>query len=657
MTKLPTRFLFVLSNALLFPSVFTVFLSSSPSSALAAPADYFRIDVVDADTGRGVPLVELKTTSEVSYYTDSNGIVAINDPELMGQNVFFKVKSHGYEYPKDGFGISGTALQLKAGGRGTIKIKRINIAERLYRITGSGIYRDSLLVGAPVPVKQPLLNGLVMGQDTVHAIPYQGKIFWLWGDTNRVSYPLGNFATSSATSLPPGRGGLDPDKGVDLTYWVDKEGFSKKMIPLDGSKPVWMGGLFTLPDDKGQTRLYGAYSQVESDSKSLEDGLAVFNDDKAVFEKVKSYKDVVLRPGGGRTFKATVGNKSYIYFSPTMRTLADYAHVIDNTTYESYTCLAPGAKFDGANTQLDRDANGRLVYGWKTYTPSLDQGREKTLIDAHKMAPEEAISQFLDIETGEPMRQVGGSVYWNAYRNRWVRITGQSMGTSVLGEIWYAEADTPTGPWLYSRKIISHDNYTFYNVTQHPFFDQDGGRLIYVEGTYTSTYSGNKEQTPRYDYNQMMYRLDLNDPRLALPVPVYRLKDDSYSQRSIKDASHFWAQVQSLPFFGMPSDGDGKSGLIPVYQGAKRLQLTAPAGATPLFYALPTQPAAGEKSNSAIVPLYEYSNARTGGNWYSTNDSEKGDGVTRSQQPIARVWRNPSTVLPLDNLTPQPETF
>ena len=49
-----------------------------------------------------------------------------------------------------------------------------------------------------------------------------------------------------------------------------------------------------------------------------------------------------------------------------------------------------------------------------------------------------------------------------------------------------------------------------------PYFDQDGGRTIYFEGTYTHTFSGNSDQTPRYDYNQIMYRLDLADPRLDL---------------------------------------------------------------------------------------------------------------------------------------------
>ena len=99
----------------------------------AAPADYYRITIVDGETGRGVPLVELRTVNDVRYYSDSAGIVAVGDPELMGQSVFFKVSSPGYEFPKDGFGYAGTALTVTAGGRATLKIKRINVAERLSR--------------------------------------------------------------------------------------------------------------------------------------------------------------------------------------------------------------------------------------------------------------------------------------------------------------------------------------------------------------------------------------------------------------------------------------------------------------------------------------------------------------------------------------------
>ena len=63
---------------------------------------------------------------------------------------------------------------------------------------------------------------------------------------------------------------------------------------------------------------------------------------------------------------------------------------------------------------------------------------------------------------------------------------------------------------------MAEHSMTFYNPTQHPFFDQDGGRLIYFEGTYVTTFSGNNNPTPRYNYNQVMYRLDLSDDRLHL---------------------------------------------------------------------------------------------------------------------------------------------
>ena len=88
--------------------------------------------------------------------------------------------------------------------------------------------------------------------------------------------------------------------------------------------------------------------------------------------------------------------------------------------------------------------------------------------------------------------------------------------SSQLGEVYYAEADRLTGPWDRARKIVTHDKYTFYNPKQHPMFDQDGGRVIYFEGTYTAAFSRSRQRTPRYDYNQIMYRLDLSDPRLDL---------------------------------------------------------------------------------------------------------------------------------------------
>src|ERR1051326_665339 len=104
--------------------------------ALAAgPDQHFAIEVVDEQTGRGVPMVELQATSGARYYTDSAGLIAFQEPGLMGRKVWFAVSAHGYEFAADGFGIRGVALEVKPGGSARLKVKRLNIAERLYRIT------------------------------------------------------------------------------------------------------------------------------------------------------------------------------------------------------------------------------------------------------------------------------------------------------------------------------------------------------------------------------------------------------------------------------------------------------------------------------------------------------------------------------------------
>ena len=71
----------------LIVTVFCAGLLTEPASS--SEQDYFRINVVDSKTGRGVPLVELKTVNDIRYYTDSAGTVAFHEPGLMNQTVFF----------------------------------------------------------------------------------------------------------------------------------------------------------------------------------------------------------------------------------------------------------------------------------------------------------------------------------------------------------------------------------------------------------------------------------------------------------------------------------------------------------------------------------------------------------------------------------------
>ena len=102
------------------------------------------------------------------------------------------------------------------------------------------------------------------------------------------------------------------------------------------------------------------------------------------------------------------------------------------------------------------------------------------------------------------------------YTNTPAAVTGVYAGisgtTSLLGETWYSESEHLEGPWRRAKKIVTHDHYSFYNPKHHVQFDEAGGRFVYFEGTYTQLFSGRKpaEFTPRYEYNQILYRLDLD---------------------------------------------------------------------------------------------------------------------------------------------------
>ena len=498
-------------------SVFVALLLG-PLLALGQDIKPFVITVVDDQTGRGVPLVELKLTNEVRLYTDSAGVVAFREPGLMDQRVFFSVSSHGYEYPKDGFGSRGVALEAKSGGSATIKIKRLNVAERLYRITGEGIYADSVLAGRSAPIERPLLNGKVMGQDSIQRVIYKGKIRWFWGDTGRPAYPLGNFGMSGAVSDLPGRGGLDPSVGVNLTYFVNAEGFSRPMIDLPGPGVQWADGFTVLKDDQGKEVLIAKNDTRRGLEARLARYLVIYDDERDIFkELLKLDRDEPLCPHG-HTFQ----HDAYVYFTtlayPVLRVKADLKSVQTPAEYEGFTCLAPGSRYDRGDPRLERDSAGKLVWAWKKNTPHISVEQERRLIQSGKIKEEEAWYPLKDVDSREPVAAHAGTVNWSEFRKKWVMIAVQVRGKpSMLGEVYYAEADRPEGPWLWGRKVVTHDRYSFYNPAQHAFFDQEGGRVIYFEGTYTYTFSRKDDPTPRYDYNQVMYRLDLSDPRLKMP--------------------------------------------------------------------------------------------------------------------------------------------
>jgi len=610
------------------------------------PGGCFTIKIVDDSTGRGVPLVELTTTGGLRYWTDSAGLVAFHEPGLLGRRVFFHVKSHGYEYPADGFGYRGVALDTVPGGSAELRLHRSNIAERLYRITGAGIYAETLLAGLEAPLREPVLNSRVVGSDSVQNAVYRGRIYWFWGDTNRPEYPLGNFHVPGATSELPTQGGLDPAVGVDLAYFEDDSGFARETARMPGEGPTWIDGLVVLPAAEGRERLYAAYVKVRAPMDVYRRGIAVFDDTEQRFESVVEYEPDVPAYPYGHPFARSVDGVEYIYFGDPFaltRVRADARSLVSLPEYEAYTCLKPGSAH--GSSDVDRGPDGSVRYAWKAATAPVGPAEQAELIKAGVLRPEEALLHLRDATDGRPIMAHRGSVYWNPYRSRWVMTVCESGGaTSYLGEIWFAEADGPLGPWAYARKIVTHDCYSFYNPKQDPMFDQDGGRLIYFEGTYTASFSGNPDKTPRYDYNQIMYRLDLSDPRLSLPIALYQAPAPNGSPWLVT------AQRRSRPAGAAPAffaPDRPAPGCAPVYEvaeaGGYRYTTDAPGqGADVAFYAVR---AGADGAPAATVPLYEYV-SESGARIHSVDGDLKLEAYRRSVNPICRVWPSPISWAP-----------
>ena len=400
-------------------------------------SEYCVIRVVDSDTGRGVPLIELELPNNVRYWTDSAGIAALDEPSFVGRDVFIAIRGHGYEYPQETYLGRGVNVRIDPGRIQELQVRRTMIAERLYRLTGEGIYRDSMKAGLPVPDGGTQTSALVLGQDTVSAALYRGRIFWVWGDTVGPAY--WNFSVSAATSDL----GDDPAEAVSYSYFTDSDGRVRQMLPLQGRGLVWIEGLIPMVDPDGEERLLATYTRQDGLQFPDECGLALFNDDMEVFEPW-----VQMHCRANHFSSHPFLHEGYWYLYPWLRVPDDWEAIQDASTWEPRTVQWPP---DAAR-------------------PSC--------------------------------------VVWNEYRSRWILLLED------FGDVYYAEASEPEGPYGRAVQIIEHDHYNFYNVATHAFFNKDGGREIYIEGTYTDAFIGAAEKTPRYNYNQVMYRLRLDDLRL-----------------------------------------------------------------------------------------------------------------------------------------------
>ncbi|MPY86542.1 MAG: hypothetical protein GEU99_01315 [Luteitalea sp.] len=429
-----------------------------------------RIEVVEKGSGWPVPLVELRTTHHVRFVTDNAGVIAFDLPELMGRETWFNVIGHGYEVPKDGLGSRGVRLTPEPGETLKVEVNRTVIARRLGRITGGGLFAESQKLG----LERDWRDSGILGCDSVQNAVHRGRLFWLWGDTTVAHYPLGIFHGTSATTPIRPLESFEPPVHLKFEYVTDEKGMPRGIAEMPGSGPTWVSGYVSLPDKNGTPRLVGSYAKIKPPLEAYQWGLAVWNDDASKFEpfrviwtKSDATPEPPPIPKGHPTMWKDERGRAWVLFGDPLPILRVPA------TFEAW-----------------QDASA-----WDV----LD--------------PQKSVASATDGAAIEPH---SGSIAWNPWRKRWVTVFMQSLGKpNAFGELWYAEADAPTGPWGPAVKILSHENYTFYNPRLHPEFTPDDSPILIFEGTYTSLFADKPEPTPRYDYNQVLYRLDLDDPALA----------------------------------------------------------------------------------------------------------------------------------------------
>lgn len=430
-----------------------------------------RIEVVEKGTGWPVPLVELRTTHQSRFVTDNAGVIALDSPELMGRETWFDVLGHGYTVPADGFGYRGVRLTPEPGKTLRIEVERQIIARRLGRLTGGGMFAESQKTGRELDAPE---SG-ILGCDSVLTAVHRGRMFWAWGDTTLARYPLGIFDTTSATTELQPLKSLEPPLRLTFDLFKDTQGRPRGVAPLPGSGPTWLSGYTSLPDSNGVPRLVATYVKIRPPLEAYEAGLCVWNEDTSTFERHRivwtqsaaAPKQPPIPDGHPAPWRDEKGQEWILFGNPLPRLRC-------RATFEAW-----------------QDPKQ-----WEVLTP------------------QESIRAAAD---GSAVRPHTGSIAWNAFRQRWVTVLMESFGKpSVFGELWYAEAKSPMGPWGPAVKVLSHDNYTFYNPRLHPEFTPEGSPILIFEGTYTMQFADRPPPTPRYDYNQILYRLDLDDPALRL---------------------------------------------------------------------------------------------------------------------------------------------
>ena len=262
----------------------------------------------------------------------------------------------------------------------------------------------------------------------------------------------------------------------------------------------------------------------------------------------------------------TAGSNTSIIASPypLVRVPADPDALADPGACEAFTCLAArnaaraaearprGGRRSALCLEEEHPARARRTAGRSWSRRAL-------------LKPDEALLNLRDVVTGKTVLAHGGSVYWNEYRRRWVMIAVEIVGSLVPGRGLVRRgrhAARPLGlrpQGRHPRRLQLLQSQAASAVRPARAAGSSSSR-----GLTPRPSRATKDPTPRYDYNQVMYQLDLADPRLALPVPIYARRGNAAGIRlAVGAGTPAEVRDREVAFFAPDRPGGGT---VPVCQ-------------------------------------------------------------------------------------------
>ncbi len=270
-------------------------------------------------------------------------------------------------------------------------------------------------------------------------VRYRGKLRWFWGDTNRLSYPLGIYRMAGATSEIPAAN-ADLRQPIRLNYFVDKTGFARNMAELPDPKGVvWLDGVAVVPNESGTEKMVARYQRRNGLAELYDQGMMIY-DDQADLLRVQ-HRSAIRTIGGCSMLSRSPCTKTvvdWLMFGnpfPVTRVRKNLKHVLDLEQYESWSCMKPGD--DPKTAKPLRDPSGKLDYAWRK-GPPVTQQVEKRWLSEGVIKPTETRYMPVDIQARNRRIELhNGNTRWNSHLKKWVTIAGElnlsSANPSILG--------------------------------------------------------------------------------------------------------------------------------------------------------------------------------------------------------------------------------